>query len=60
MDWKNHGKTREKPSEYGDLYGKSPFLMEKSGISMSLDCFKGKSTRKRKTIIFGGKNHGFL
>ena len=37
----SYGKTMEKPWEHGDLYGKSPFLMGKSGISMSLDWFKG-------------------
>ena len=30
----NHGKTMGKPWEKGDLYGKSPFLMGKSTISM--------------------------
>ena len=31
-----NGKTMGKPWEYGDLYGKSPFFMSKSTISMAI------------------------
>ena len=32
----NHGKSMGKPSENGDVYGKSPFLMGKSTMSMAI------------------------